>query len=93
MVFLALFGYGLLQMLLLARLAPWFAETGFAPSYWAFSFGATALVLACMHAASLHAHPIVDVLAVPLFVLLNLAMLALFLSTLRLLLIGKLFMK
>jgi tellurite resistance protein len=92
-VFLALFGYGVLQLLLLTRLLPWFVETGFSPSYWAFSFGATALVLASMHAASLHAHPVVDVLAFPLFVLLNLAILGLFLATVRLLLLGRLFMK
>jgi tellurite resistance protein len=46
-----------------------------------------------MHAASVHAHPAVDVLALPLFVLLNVAILALFVATLRLLLLGKLFMK
>jgi hypothetical protein len=40
-----------------------------------------------------HAYPVVDVLALPLFVLLNLAILALFVATLRLLLLGKLFMK
>jgi tellurite resistance protein len=50
-------------------------------------------VLASMHAASLHAHPVVDVLAFPLFVLLNLAILGLFLATVRLLLLGRLFMK
>jgi len=38
----ALIGYGLLQALLLLRLAPWIAEQPFAPSYWAFSFGARA---------------------------------------------------
>jgi tellurite resistance protein len=92
-VFLAMFGYAVLQLLLLLRLLPWFAETGFSPSYWAFSFGATALALASMHAASLHAHPAVDVLALPLFALLNLALLGLLLATLRLLLLGKLFMK
>jgi tellurite resistance protein len=39
----ALLGYGLLQALLLLRLLPWIAQEPFAPSYWAFSFGATAL--------------------------------------------------
>lgn len=93
MVFLGLFGYAVLQLLLLSRLLHWFVETGFSAGYWAFSFGATALVLASMHAASVHAHPAVDVLALPLFVLLNVAILALFVATLRLLLLGKLFMK
>jgi tellurite resistance protein len=93
MIFLALFGYAVLQLLMLARLIPWFMETGFSPAYWAFSFGATAFVLASMRAASLHAHPIFDVLALPLFVLLNLAIVSLFVATARLLLLGKLFMK
>ena len=39
----ALLGYGLLQALVLLRLMPWVARQPFAPSYWAFSFGATAL--------------------------------------------------
>lgn len=39
----ALLGYGLLQALLLLRLLPWIARQPFAPSYWAFSFGVTAL--------------------------------------------------
>jgi tellurite resistance protein len=38
-----LLGYGLLQALLLLRLLPWIMEQGFAASYWAFSFGVTAL--------------------------------------------------
>ncbi|MBC8740323.1 dicarboxylate transporter/tellurite-resistance protein TehA [Paraburkholderia sp. UCT31] len=93
MVFLALFGYAVLQLLLLSRLLPWFMETGFSPAYWAFSFGGTAFVLASMRTSSLHAHPLVDVLALPLFVLLNLTILSLFIATVRLLLLGKLFMK
>lgn len=39
----ALLGYGLLQALVLLRLLPWVARQPFAPSYWAFSFGVTAL--------------------------------------------------
>lgn len=39
----AAWGYGLLQALLLIRLLPWILEQPFAPSYWAFSFGITAL--------------------------------------------------
>jgi len=39
----ALLGYGLLQALVLLRLMPWVARQPFAPSYWAFSFGVTAL--------------------------------------------------
>ncbi|WP_413623397.1 dicarboxylate transporter/tellurite-resistance protein TehA [Luteibacter sp. Lutesp34] len=39
----AAWGYGLLQGLLLLRLLPWVSKQPFAPSYWAFSFGITAL--------------------------------------------------
>ena len=92
-VVLALFGYAMLQLLLMARLSSWFAPTGFSPSYWAFSFGSTALVLASMRIASLHSHPHIDVLALPLFALLNLAILGVVFGTLRLLWLGKLFMK
>ena len=38
-----LLGYGLYQALLAARLLPWTTQAGFAPSYWAFSFGVMAL--------------------------------------------------
>ena len=38
-----LLGYGLLQLLLLARLLPWILKQPFGASYWAFSFGVTAL--------------------------------------------------
>ena len=43
---LALLGYGLLQAMVLARLAPRFVAGPFAPSYWAFTFGVTALAQA-----------------------------------------------
>jgi tellurite resistance protein len=39
----ALLGYGLLQALILIRLLPWIMQQPFAPSYWAFTFGVTAL--------------------------------------------------
>ncbi|GBD47802.1 potassium-tellurite ethidium and proflavin transporter [Methylopila sp. Yamaguchi] len=39
----ALLGYGVLQALVLIRLLSWIMKQPFAPSYWAFTFGATAL--------------------------------------------------
>jgi tellurite resistance protein len=42
----AMLGYGLLQALLLLRMARWIAEQPFGPSYWAFTFGTTALAAA-----------------------------------------------
>jgi tellurite resistance protein len=41
----ALIGYALLQALVLIRLLPWIARQPFTASYWAFSFGVTALAL------------------------------------------------
>ena len=39
----AMVGYGLLQALIAIRLWPWVRQQPFAPGYWAFSFGSTAL--------------------------------------------------
>ncbi|KJV24843.1 dicarboxylate transporter/tellurite-resistance protein TehA [Luteibacter yeojuensis] len=39
----ATWGYGLLQFFMMIRLLPWIRQQPFAPSYWAFSFGLTAL--------------------------------------------------
>lgn len=47
-----LLGYGLLQALLLLRLLPWIMEQPFAVSYWAFTFGATALATGAIRVAS-----------------------------------------
>ncbi len=46
-----LFGYALLQGLILLRLLPWIRQQPFAPSYWAFTFGVGALSLAAEHLA------------------------------------------
>ena len=67
----ALLGYGLLQMLILLRLSLWIARQPFAPSYWAFSFGATALATASLRAVERGAVGAIELLAVPLFVSAN----------------------
>ena len=41
----ALIGYGLFQVLLMIRLLPWISRQPFAPSYWAFTFGLSALAV------------------------------------------------
>ncbi|WP_298916342.1 hypothetical protein [uncultured Nostoc sp.] len=38
-----LFGYGLLQGLILLRLLPWLFQQPFTATYWAFTFGIAAL--------------------------------------------------
>jgi tellurite resistance protein len=42
---IGLLGYGLFQAAVLVRLIPWIARDGFSPSYWAFTFGVSALGL------------------------------------------------
>lgn len=44
-----LIGYGLLNLILLARLLPWIMEKGFAVSLWAFSFGLGSMAAVGVH--------------------------------------------
>jgi tellurite resistance protein len=88
----ALIGYALTQAMLLVRLLPWIARQPFAPSYWAFSFGITALAAGPLQIA---AHPqahtgLLAALAPYLFVIANVVIAILALGTARLLLKGAL---
>jgi tellurite resistance protein len=74
----ALVGYGLLQALILIRLSRWILEQPFAPSYWAFTFGATALATASLRLAQKSGD---DVLAAVVFVAANLLIGAIALRT------------
>jgi len=85
----ALMGYALLQALLLVRLWRWIAEQPFAPSYWAFSFGAAALAGAVVRMAIAGSH-VETVLAPILFIAANFVILTLSARTLQLLMSGKL---
>ena len=86
----AMLGYGLLQGLVLLRNARWFAEQPFAASYWAFSFGLTALALAPLTMVSRGSTGAAAQLAPVLFVVANVGVVALMLGTLRLLADGRL---
>ena len=44
-----LFGYGLLQLLFMLRLMPWFLSQPFNASFWSFSFGVSALATTGLH--------------------------------------------
>lgn len=66
-----LLGYGLYQALMLLRLLPWIRKQGFAPSYWAFSFGVAALPTLAMRMVERGATGPVEWLAPVLFVLAN----------------------
>jgi tellurite resistance protein len=91
--FMGLYGYGMLQALLLLRLTRWLMQTGFTPSYWSFSFGVTAIALACLQSTAASPHTMLIRFAIPLFAFANLFVSVLVLGTLRLLLHGRLFMK
>jgi tellurite resistance protein len=86
-----LFGYGLLQALILLRLLPWLLKQPFTASYWAFTFGIAILALASLHFVERGMTGIIASLALPLFIVANIAIGSIALGTLQLLLQGKLF--
>ncbi len=47
-----LFGYGLLQLLFMLRLMPWYLSQPFNASFWSFSFGVSALATTGLHLGS-----------------------------------------
>lgn len=83
-------GYALLQALLLIRMSRWIAEQPFGASYWAFTFGATALAGATIRLSSSDPHGAMAILAPVLFVLANLLVLGIAAGTIWLLLTKRL---
>jgi tellurite resistance protein len=88
-VALGLLGYGLLQALVLVRLAPRILTQPFAPSYWAFTFGATALALAPMRMVARGADDL-GWLAAGLFLVANVVVCGIAISTVALAARGRL---
>lgn len=86
----ALFGYGLLQALLLLRLLPWLREQPVGAGLWAFTFGVTAMAVVPMRMLERGGTGPAQWLALPLFVLANLFVGTLVIVTLRLALRGRL---
>lgn len=87
----ALIGYGLLQMLVLARLAPWIAQAGAVPGLWAFSFGVTAIATAPLRLVAHGEDGAMTVLAPALFLIANAIVSGLAGLTMALLVRGRLF--
>lgn len=87
---LVLFGYGLLQLVLLARLVPWFFQGGFSPGLWAFSFGLAAMANTALRLDHATSTTGLQVLAVALVVLSSGLLLALVVQTLVLAVRGRL---
>lgn len=86
-----LFGYGLMQALILLRLLPWLCQQPFSASYWAFTLGVAGLALAPLRFVERGMTGAIEGLAVLLFVGANIVIGSIALGTLRLLLQGKLF--
>lgn len=78
-----LLGYALFQTLVLLRLAPWIGANGFAPTWWAFSFGAAALGTLPLRMLAQSPSPLIESLAVLLFGAANLVVGALIILTFR----------
>jgi len=89
----AMLGYGVLQALLLLRLLPWIRQQPFAASYWALTFGATALAAVPLDMMERGATGAVATIAPVLFVAANIVVGLIALATLRLLLQGQLLPK
>ncbi len=66
-----LFGYGLLQLIFLARLLRWTFEQPFSVSFWAFSFGISALAVSALHFYAHNPAGVVGHMAVPIFIFAN----------------------
>lgn len=75
-------GYGILQAMILLRLLPWIGREPLAPSYWAFTFGVTALAAAPIRLLTLGDDGAVRYLAPVLFVFANLVVTIVALGTL-----------
>ena len=89
----AMLGYGMLQALLLLRLLPWIRQQPFAPSYWAFTFGATALASVPLDMMERGSSGAVASIAPYTFVAANITVGLIALATLRLMLQGRLLPK
>lgn len=77
-----LFGYGLLQLLFMLRLLPWYLKGPFNASFWSFSFGLSALATTALHLGHASHEGILSALALPLFAFSNVLIGLLFVRTL-----------
>lgn len=88
-----LFGYGLLQLLFVLRLLPWYLAQPFNASWWSFSFGISALATTALHLAHGPNDGLFTAAAVPLFIFSNFIIGLLLVRTFVLLLQGKLIVR
>ncbi|HCU2401091.1 TPA: dicarboxylate transporter/tellurite-resistance protein TehA, partial [Enterobacter hormaechei] len=88
-----LFGYGLLQLLFMLRLMPWYLSQPFNASFWSFSFGVSALATTGLHLGQSSPSGFLHALAVPLFIFTNVIIAMLLVRTFILLMQGKLLVR
>lgn len=88
-----LFGYGLLQLLFMLRLMPWYLSQPFNASFWSFSFGVSALATTGLHLGHSSASGLFHVIAIPLFIFTNAIIALLLVRTFILLMQGKLLIR
>ena len=79
----ALFGYGLLQFLILVRLVPWIRRQPFDLSYWGITFGLTALTNAAMKMAGRADGPFLTTISPGLFIISNTIVAAIAIGSVR----------
>lgn len=88
-----LFGYGLLQLLFMLRLMPWYLSQPFNASFWSFSFGVSALATTGLHLGQSNPSGFFHAIAVPLFIFTNVIIGMLLVRTFILLIQGKLLVR
>lgn len=88
-----LFGYGLLQLLFMLRLMPWYLSQPFNASFWSFSFGVSATATTGLHLGHGSESGFFHTLSIPLFIFTNFIIALLLIRTLALLLQGKLLIR
>ncbi len=86
----AMLGYAILEAAVLLRLLPWIMKQPFAGSYWAFTFGATALATATIRVAGHSDDAALQGLAVVIFIAVNAVVGLIAIGTLWLIARGKL---
>lgn len=80
-----LLGYGLLQLLFMIKLFPWYARQPFNPSFWSFSFGLSALAKASLSLNQVASDNLITSLAIGLFIFANIIIILLFIKMVLLL--------
>jgi tellurite resistance protein len=86
----ALFGYGLLQLLLLIRVLKWIFNAPFTASYWAFSFGITAIAFDSIIFVLRGMSGYIETLSIGLFIFANAVLILLIVKTIMKLIGGSL---